>query len=128
MLLLDTCSLLWLAAKQSELSLSARAAISDNASNLFVSSMSAYEIGFKTARGAFKLPSAPRAWFYDVLAHHGVVEIPFAGEEALAAAELPRLHSDPFDRAIIATALIHRLPVLTPDHYIAMYPDVATVW
>jgi|688.fasta_scaffold450624_2 PIN domain nuclease of toxin-antitoxin system len=44
-----------------------------------------------------------------------------------AAAELPLIHRDPFDRILVATALRDNLAVLTPDRAIAMYP-VATIW
>jgi PIN domain nuclease of toxin-antitoxin system len=44
-----------------------------------------------------------------------------------AAAELPLIHRDPFDRILVATAIREQLAVLTPDRAIALYP-VATIW
>jgi PIN domain nuclease of toxin-antitoxin system len=44
-----------------------------------------------------------------------------------AAADLPLIHRDPFDRILVATALREQFAVVTPDRTIAMYP-VATVW
>lgn len=128
MLLLDTCTLLWLAARQDQLSQTARQAIRDHADNLFVSSISAYEIGLKAARGALKLPAPPEEWFPEILAHHGVQEVLLSAAEGLCASALPRLHNDPFDRIIVATALLHGARVVTPDHLIGMYPKVQTVW
>jgi PIN domain nuclease of toxin-antitoxin system len=45
-----------------------------------------------------------------------------------AAADLPLIHRDPFDRILIATAIRDRLSLLTPDRQIAAYPGVTTVW
>ena len=47
---------------------------------------------------------------------------------ALRAAELPRIHSDPADRFIVATALELGLPVVPPDHLIRQHPGVRTLW
>lgn len=128
MLLLDTCTLLWLAARQEELSTSAREIIRQHSDRLFVASISAFEIGLKSARGALTLPVPPAQWFPKILTHHGISEIPLSSAEALHAAALPRLHNDPFDRIILATAAVHGARIVTPDHLISMYPEVETVW
>jgi len=51
-MLLDTCTFLWLVSSQKDLSARARKLVSDNAANLFVSAISAFEIGVKHRRGA----------------------------------------------------------------------------
>jgi PIN domain nuclease of toxin-antitoxin system len=48
-------------------------------------------------------------------------------ESALHVARLPSLHRDPFDRLLIAQALVHGLTILTPDPLISQYP-ARVVW
>lgn len=128
MLLLDTCTLLWLAADESRLSEKARDLIRENADGLFVSAISAFEIAVKHRKGALRLPLPPRSWFPQVTKHHGVGELPVTSQVALLSAELPPLHNDPCDRIIVATAQAERLPILTPDPLIRAYPEAETCW
>lgn len=59
MVLLDTCTLPWLVAEQKRLSRLARDLIRENGTNLYVSSISALEIGIKARRGKLILPNPP---------------------------------------------------------------------
>ena len=126
--LLDTCTLLWLAADQSHLSQRCREALEKASGKLYISAISAFEIGQKVARKKLELPMATSLWFPQVTLHHGLIEIPLSATTAAQASELPLLHNDPFDRIIIATAFASKLTILTPDHLIAQYPDVNVVW
>jgi PIN domain nuclease of toxin-antitoxin system len=49
-------------------------------------------------------------------------ELPVLGEHALAAEALPLLHKDPFDRLILAQAVVEGLILLTADRTLARYP------
>jgi hypothetical protein len=56
---------------------------------------------------------------------------PLSGLDAgllCAAADLPLLHRDPFDRLLIGTAIQEHLAILTPDHLIRQYPEVFSLW
>lgn len=128
MVLLDTCTLLWLAADQSRLSSRARDLIADHADALFLSSISAFEIASKHRKGALVLPLAPVVWFKRALQHHGINEIPVSGELCTRSVDLPQLHNDPCDRIIIATAQAEGLSILTPDPMIRAYPGVQVYW
>lgn len=128
MLLLDTCSLLWLAADQSGLSKSARQHISAHSSELFVSAISALEIAIKHRRKKLVLPVSASKWYARALEVHNIQEIPISGLIAAYSAELPRHHDDPFDRIIIVTAELRDIPILTPDHLIKRYSTVETVF
>jgi PIN domain nuclease of toxin-antitoxin system len=96
------------------LSPSTREAI-DRAPSVHVSAISAFEIGLKYASGELDLPCDPEKWYAEVLAHHHVEEIPVDGRIALRATKLPRIHRDPCDRIILATAMILDLRVVTAD-------------
>jgi len=128
MFLLDTCTLLWLASDQGQLSDPAREAIAAGAGRLFVSAISAFEIGVKHNKGKLTLPSPPDIWFPKALKLHGLRRIAVTPRIALRATSLPPLHNDPMDRLIIATAQIRRLVLITPDAHISQYPNVTCLW
>jgi PIN domain nuclease of toxin-antitoxin system len=55
-------------------------------------------------------------------------ELPLDGTVACAAAALPPVHRDPFDRVIVALAHTHGCTVLTADENIQKYAGVKTIW
>jgi PIN domain nuclease of toxin-antitoxin system len=128
MMLLDTCVLLWLAADTTAISARATELIRSTPEGLFVSAISAFEVGQKAAAGKLSLPRPVDAWFAAMVQWHGLHEIPVSGVIAARATLLPAIHRDPFDRLLIATAQEHRLQLLTPDATIAKYPNLDTLW
>ena len=128
MMLLDTCVLLWLAADTSAISTRATELIRNTPEGMFVSAISAYEVGQKAAAGKLFLPRPVDAWFAAMLQWHGLLEIPITGAIAARATLLPAIHYDPFDRLLISTAQDRRLKLVTPDLTIAKYPNVETIW
>lgn len=52
----------------------------------------------------------------------GYEELPVSGEHAVAVDSLPLIHKDPFDRLLIAQAMIEGITLLTADSTIARYP------
>ena len=129
MILLDTCTLLWLAGgMQKKLSETACESLRRHPGQLCVSSISALEIGLKSRKGQLELPMDPRAWFQAALAEHGIREIPVDGDIAARAAMLPPLHADPCDRVIVATAERYDGVVLTPDALLHAYPQARCRW
>lgn len=128
MLLLDTCTLLWLTSDQTKLSADAQHAISAHAGQLYVSAISGFEIAQKVAKGKLVLPRPPAAWMELALRLHGIKSLALEMNSAVAAGALPALHADPFDRLLIAVAQAHRLTLLTPDPLIRQYPVLATFW
>lgn len=128
MVLLDTCALLWLAADRKKLSPQARSVIKSNAGALFVSSISAFEIAIKSQKGKLDLPMDAEQWFGRATEFHGVQEIPISSAIAIGSVQLPRLHRDPCDRFIIATALQNAMPIVTSDSLIAQYEGVQVLW
>ncbi len=119
-MILDTCALLWLASGSKKLSRPTLRKIGD-ASVVYVSAISGFEIAIKVAKGKLKLPVPARDWFERVAAHHGITVLPLGLAECIAAAELPPIHNDPCDRFIIATAVLHKLTVVTADEQFENY-------
>ena len=77
MILLDTCALLWLAADQTRLSERAKEQIQNNADQLFVSAISAFEIGIKARKGKLILPMSAARWFEKAIDFHGDSRNPY---------------------------------------------------
>lgn len=121
MILLDTCALLWLAGAQEQLSTKAKETITKNSNKLYVSTISAFEIGIKYQKGLLDLPLSPQNWFEQTLSWHGIREIAMNSSIAIQSTALPNIHQDPADRIIIATAIENHLTVLTPDKHIFAY-------
>ena len=128
MLLLDTCVLIWLATDHTKLSKNAIKLISKNAGKLFISSFTSFEIAIKHQKKKLTLPVSPERWMPEILEHHGIVEIPVDSEIAVFSVNLPQLHNDPADRIIIATSMIKKIDILSPDAIIKKYPNVVIQW
>lgn len=125
-MLLDTCALLWLAEGGRRLTPRSRLAISAS-TVVYVSAISAFEIGIKHRFGKLKLPALPGEWFRAVVAQHDLAVASLDLDICMAATELPAIHRDPCDRFIIATARLRSLPVVTADTRFASY-GIEVVW
>lgn len=128
MLLLDTHAFVWLAADQDQLTGRGKAAIRESAGRLFVSSMSSLEIALLVKRNRLELPLPPERFVAETLRHHGINEIPVDSTIAMAAAALPDIHNDPFDRILAATALVQQLDLLSKDTVLPRYPGLRVIW
>ena len=74
-----------------------------------------------------ELPDEPGLYLLTRMAVFGIRSIPVTTEHAAAAAALPRLHADPWDRLLVAQARIEDMPILTRDALISRY-EVTTIW
>ncbi len=128
MFLLDTCTLLWLTADHTRLSEEVVRLLIRHPDQIFVSAISAFEIGTKHRKGKLELPMEPDRSYEVVLRFHQLTEIPVDGQIAARSTQLPRLHADPCDRMIVATAQLMQLTVLTPDALIQTYPETRVLW
>lgn len=126
-LLLDTCTFLWIVADDSALSERARGLFADPSHDVFLSSVSAWEIAVKHAAGKLPLPDPPSEFVPQYREAHGIEPLSLDETAVLQLGRLPRQHRDPFDRMLICQAIEHGLALLTPDRAIASYP-VRTVW
>lgn len=126
-LLLDTCAFLWFQADSPQLSPVARAQILDPAHEVYLSAVSVWEIARKYAQGRISLPSHPSTLIPAVREDSGIESLPFTESDALAAEKLQLFHKDPFDRMLIAQALMGGLVIVTPDRAFEPYP-VRVIW
>jgi PIN domain nuclease of toxin-antitoxin system len=126
-LLLDTCAFLWLSDRTELLSERARAALEAGEDELHLHQASALEIQIKYSLGKLPLKLPPRGFVPLALARHEVAYDRFTDECIWFLGRLPFLHRDPFDRLLIAHALLGGMTVVTPDPNIHQYP-VLTLW
>lgn len=120
-LLLDTHLLIWAAQSPRQLSAGARALMADPANRLHFSVASLWEVVIKSGLGRFHF-QIDVAIFRDDLLQGGYDEVTVSGLHALAVAALPLLHKDPFDRLLLAQAVVENMTLLTADAALARYP------
>ncbi|MCA6285287.1 type II toxin-antitoxin system VapC family toxin [Phenylobacterium sp.] len=119
-LLLDTHIVLR-AARGVDLGAGLRRLLEDPANRLVFSAASIWEIAIKSGLGRpdFDVPSGV---FRRGLLEAGYEELPVTGAHAAALQGLPALHRDPFDRILVAQAMVESLTLLTADRTILAYP------
>jgi len=120
-LLLDTHLLLWAAGQPERLPKAARELIGDPKNELFFSAASLWEVVIKRGLGRDDFKADARLLRRGLL-DNGYSELPIGSEHAVAVDGLPALHKDPFDRILIAQAIVEGITLLTADPVVAQYP------
>jgi PIN domain nuclease of toxin-antitoxin system len=126
-LLLDSHPILWSMYEPDRLSGWAASLIGDRGNRLFVSLGSIMEISHKAAFHKLPLVGSNVRAMLQQLDDYGCTILPILQAEVLAAAALPLIHGDPFDRLYIAQAQSRHLTIVTKDIHMAQY-DVPTIW
>lgn len=120
-LLLDTQMLVWIAREPERLPSAARTLIEDVNNPIFFSVASIWEIAIKHALGRADFNLDPHRLRVNLQAQD-FTELPIAGEHAAAVTDLPSIPKDPFDRLLVAQAVVEGLTLLTTDAQLACYP------
>jgi PIN domain nuclease of toxin-antitoxin system len=120
-LLLDTHLLLWAAQGVEHLPMDARKMMSEPENELFFSVASLWEIVIKCGLGREDFKVDPRVLRRGLL-DNGYRELPILSEHAVAVVALPPIHKDPFDRLLVAQAVVEGITLLTADIQVAKYP------
>jgi PIN domain nuclease of toxin-antitoxin system len=121
-LLLDTHVFLWWRANDRRLTEAARSAVAD-AEIVFVSAATAWEAAIKAALGRLRYPDTIEAG----VEASGFEKLSITLAHAERAARLPRIHSDPFDRMLVAQAQSEALALVTSDRLLRRY-GVSLLW
>jgi PIN domain nuclease of toxin-antitoxin system len=119
--LVDTHVLVRLAVDSPRLSSVARDLLVDPDNHIFFSAISIFEIAVKerlAKRGFDVEASAIRR----MMIENDFVELPVSGLHAAHVATLPLIHGDPFDRLLVAQAMMEGFTLMTADEQIAQYP------
>ena len=120
-LLLDTHLLLWASEDSPRLPALASSMIADSENDLVFSVASIWEISIKHAKGLETFHASPGT-VWEGLLENGYSELAVLGKHAVAAGNLPPIHKDPFDRILLAQAMVEGIIFLTADAVIAKYP------
>jgi PIN domain nuclease of toxin-antitoxin system len=126
-LLLDTHALLWWLAGENTLSPAARKAIGEGKNTIFISAASAWEIATKYRIG--KLPGVASIVgdLGAVIADQGFTDLPISLHHAQMAGMLPGIHRDPFDRLLVAQALLEKLLLVSNEKQFDAF-GVSRLW
>ncbi len=124
-LVLDTVTFIWAVSAPERLSRAAMSALRKSTAVREISVMSLTEIALKQARGKLTFGKA------DAIAGAADLRVrvlPYVAEHAFRLFDLPTHHADPFDRQIIAQALVENVPIVTPDEAFNLYEGLKVIW
>jgi PIN domain nuclease of toxin-antitoxin system len=119
--LLDTHFVIWVAIDDPRIRPAARTILNDRANQFFFSVSSIWEIAIKSALRRSDFLYDPREIRRQFIAN-GYEELPILGHHVVAIDSLAPIHKDPFDRILIAQAMVEGITLLTADPVIAKYP------
>ena len=126
-LLFDTHALLWLIDGDDRLSDTARQVYLDRANDLYVSAASMWEIGIKIGIGKLTLAEGWSTAIAREMEANAIRSLPIELAHCARLSSLPFHHRDPFDRMLVAQALIEGMALLTADHALTAY-EVDCIW
>ena len=130
-ILLDSHVFVWAKCAPGNLSDGARAALIDPANDVFVSVASAWELWIKHVRKRMRelspLLDAGAPGFLHAARESGIELLDITLDHVAAAAALPPVHRDPFDRMIVGQSVADRLMVMTSDPIFKRYPGVRLI-
>jgi PIN domain nuclease of toxin-antitoxin system len=126
-LLLDTHAFIWWDGSPERLGPQARSACLDPANELVLSVTSVWEMQIKALLGKLTLRKPLRQLLEDQARQNRLLVLPVPLEPVLRLDTLPAHHKDPFDRLIVAQAVVEGWPVVSHDPLIAQYP-VTVIW
>lgn len=121
--LLDTHIVIWLAREPQKLSPKIIEILENQSNQIYFSSINLWEIALKSGlkRSDFKFDVIK---LHQLLLENGFLELPVTSKYAKTIELLPEIHKDPFDRMLIAQAMIENYCLITDDDKIALYDNV----
>ncbi len=125
--LLDTHTFLWGILDDPQMSVRARDVIGDGTHDVFLSAASAWEIAIKARLGRIRLSEDPERLIPDQVSANGFRLLPIHLRHALKVHALPDVHGDPFDRMLVAQAMVEDMALLSADSHLTRYP-VTVLW
>lgn len=115
-LLLDSHIVLWWLSDDPRLSRKARRLI-EGADQVFVSAATTWELAVKASLGKLRMPEG----FVEVVEEEGFTHLPITPVHAMAVRSLPWHHRDPFDRILLAQAMVEGLRLVSADQMLLPY-------
>ncbi len=124
MIVLDTHIWLWWVNNDTDHLDQSRLEQITNSDVVAVSAISCFEVAWLEHHGPIVLPAGKSDWFEKALDASGIKLLPVTPEIACVAVKLPEHHSDPQDRIIIATALVHHSSLMSSDRKFSGYVEL----
>jgi PIN domain nuclease of toxin-antitoxin system len=122
-LLVDTHAALWLLTEDQRLSSSADRMLTDSSNEVLLSAAVVWEVAIKRSLGKLDAPDG----FAGMLLDAGAVPLAISIDHARAVRSLPWHHRDPFDRLLVAQAVLEDAVLLSSDDRLHAY-DVRVAW
>jgi PIN domain nuclease of toxin-antitoxin system len=126
-LLLDTHTFIWFIMGSPNLSATARVLIEDVTNEKSLSVVSIWEIAIKLSIGKLTLAAPFDVLIPQQISLNGFELLNIEIDHAAVVATLPFHHRDPFDRLLIAQAMVEKMPIVSIDAAFAVYP-VTRLW
>lgn len=126
-LLLDTHTFIWWDSEPARLSEHVRELCADPANTLILSVTSLWEMQIKQQLGKLSLRIALTEIVSEQVATNGIVLLPIFETHIFALEQLPTPHKDPFDRLLVAQAIVEGATLVSIDTVFRAYP-VSVVW
>ncbi len=126
-LLIDTHVFLWMYDEHEKLSKTAKTLLTDFENDLFLSTVSIWEIQIKFKSGKLRLDDPIEVMLDEQMQANNMIILDVKRSHAVNIINLPTFHKDPFDRMLISQAMIEDLSVMTADPQFADY-NAKVVW
>lgn len=120
-LLLDTHALLWFAIGDSRMPIPIRKIIADPAHAIWVSPASHWEIAIKISVGRYVWPTPFNEFLNEAVQGNGFEYLPVTTTHTEMVATMPFHHRDPFDRLMVAQALVEDMEMVSADGVLDQY-------
>jgi PIN domain nuclease of toxin-antitoxin system len=122
--LTDTHSLVWALSDPGSLSAKARNILTEE--EVVTSAANLWELLLKMSKSDALLAN-PLPWWQKYVVETGISILPIRSSHILALGRLSGIHKDPFDRILVAQAVVEKLPIVSKDAVLAQY-GVAVIW
>jgi PIN domain nuclease of toxin-antitoxin system len=125
-LLLDTHVLLWALGEPARLDARTRALLEDPTHEVLFSAASIWEIAIKARLGRADFAVRPEE-IARAARDTGFTELPVRADAAAQVVDLPLHHRDPFDRLLVAQAIVEPMRLYTADPLLPPYSELVTL-
>ncbi|MEB3192970.1 MAG: type II toxin-antitoxin system VapC family toxin [Snowella sp.] len=128
MIILDTHVWFWWLTESPKLSIKAAEVIAVN-TEIGVSAISCWELAMLVSKDRITLSMDVQVWLDLAFQHPKAKLLPLSPEIAVVSTRLPgSFHGDPADRLIVASSLVHKVPLISKDEKIQKWGYISTIW
>ncbi|HUT95951.1 MAG TPA: type II toxin-antitoxin system VapC family toxin [Thermoguttaceae bacterium] len=125
--LLDAHAILWFIWGHGNLSAKAQAIMADGSNDLLLSAGTLWEIAIKVGLGKLQIAEPYEVFMDKAILDNDLSVLPISVKHAATLSTLPLHHRDPFDRLLVAQAMVEQIPIVSGDPALDAYP-VARLW